>query len=75
MSLPNTNEPIDAITERSAYLIPWLERLEMISLKHLSEAIKTKDEPAQQAELEMVRGAIARLVGARQSNAKGESQL
>ena len=58
------NDPTDAITERSAYLIPWLERLEMISLKQLSEAIKTKDEAAQQAELEMVRGAIARLVGA-----------
>ena len=52
MSLPNTNEPTDAITERSAYLIPWLERLEMISLKQLSEAIEKKDEPAQQAELE-----------------------
>jgi len=56
---------VDAITKRSAYLIPWLERLEMISLKRLSEALEKKDEAAQQAELEMVRGAIARLVGAR----------
>jgi hypothetical protein len=65
----------DPITERSAYLIPWLERLEMISLKQLSEAIEKKDEAGQQAELDMVRGAIARLVGARQPTTKGESQL
>lgn len=62
-------EPTDAITERSAYLIPWLERLEMISLKQLSEAIEKKDEAAQRAELDMVRGAIARLVGARDEKA------
>jgi hypothetical protein len=55
----------DAIGERSAYLIPWLERLEMISLKRLSQALEKKDEAGQQAELDMVRGAIARLVGAR----------
>jgi hypothetical protein len=54
----------DAIGERSAYLIPWLERHETISLKRLSESFD-KDEAAQQAELDMVRGAIARLVGAR----------
>lgn len=72
MSLPiPANESADAITERSAYLIPWLERLEMISLKRLSEALEKKDEAAQQAELEMVRGAIARLVGAR--GEKGEA--
>ena len=63
-------EPTDAITERSAYLIPWLERLEMISLKQLSEAIEKKDEAAQRAELDMVRGAIARLVGATEPNDK-----
>jgi len=63
-------EPTDAITERSAYLIPWLERLEMISLKQLSEAIEKKDEAAQLAELDMVRGAIARLVGATEPNNK-----
>ncbi len=61
---PSAGEPADAIIERSAYLIPWLERLEMISLKRLSESFG-KDEAAQQAELDMVRGAIARLVGAR----------
>lgn len=61
---PTPRESVDAITERSAYLIPWLERLEMISLKNLSEAIEKKDEAAQQAELDNVRGAIARLVGA-----------
>lgn len=76
MTLPiPIDEPTDAITERSAYLIPWLERLEMISLKQLSEAIEKKDEAGTQAELEMVRGAIARLVGVPPSSAKDESQL
>jgi hypothetical protein len=63
----------DAITERSAYLIPWLERLETISLKRLSEALEKKDEAGQQAELDMVRGAIARLV--RASSETGESAM
>ena len=62
----------DAIGERAAYLIPWLERLEMISLKRLSESFG-KDEAAQQAELDMVRGAIARLVSARAE--MGESAM
>lgn len=63
-TIPSDETP-DAITERSAYLIPWLERLEMISLKRLSETIEKKDEAGQQAELDMVRGAIGRLVNAR----------
>lgn len=67
--LPSDETP-DAITESSAYLIPWLERLEMISLKRLSETIETKDEAGQQAELDNVRGAIARLVGARDEAAQ-----
>jgi hypothetical protein len=62
----------DAIGERSAYLIPWLERHEMISLKRLSESFD-KDEAGQQAELDMVRGAIARLV--RASSETGESAM
>lgn len=68
--MPKPSDPTDAITERSAYLIPWLERLEMISLKRLSEALEKKDEAGQQAELDNVRGAIARLVGAKELNDK-----
>ena len=63
--MPDTIEPSDTITQRSAYLIPWLERLEMISLNELSKAIGDKDEAALQAELDMVRSALTRLVGAR----------
>jgi hypothetical protein len=76
--MPKTIEPIeptDAITERSAYLIPWLERLEMISLKRLSDTLEKKDEAGTQAELENVRGAIERLVGARPVTVKDEAQL
>jgi hypothetical protein len=57
----------------SAYLIPWLERLEMISLKSLSDSIEKKDVAAQQAEIDIVHAAIKRLVNA--SKESGGSEL
>jgi hypothetical protein len=63
--MTNTIEPTNnPIGPTSAYLIPWLERLEMISLKNLCDSIEKKDEAAQQAEIDIVHAAIARLVSA-----------
>ncbi|MEO8457814.1 MAG: hypothetical protein ABI559_08385 [Chloroflexota bacterium] len=70
--MTNTQEQ-NPIGATSAYLIPWLERLEMISLKRLSDSIEKKDEAAQQAEIDIVHAAIARLVNATKPTANNEA--